>query len=566
MTLKASKSSTGQPPPPLPDTNVNSSTTTTSTNDAACPSTGAAAKTALSFAPVPLPKLADRDGGGRTVLTKQHHQQLNMRTSQADLFGSLKNGATVGEIGPSSMASDCKISEDEIRKSLLVEAKRRKFWNAKTIEKMDFQEIVPFFCHHYVLESFTETRSVAEAIDASSSSSATASIGRTRSEDHDDAASGSRTFASSTSAFGASDQQQQQIHRRTSGTTTFVTGTAAISRGSIGLVELKTFGMASSNGTELGLNPWDFDVQPDDDFVSQTKILEMPNSHRLGACHSCKGEMLVHCFHCRGSGNDKCSYCRGTGMKAGVAHPAVYTHPMIGGGTFPGAPASVGGCGVAGTAPNRGAAGFHHQHQLHHPFANPSMVRPALLGAQRDKPYAAGTPVHFMAKAGLPPPGIGQHDLCIFCHGRGIRDCQHCKGQGKKHCLTCGGNGQVHVYTKLKVVFSVECTDYYSACGVPEVLLRQASGELIFSETRPYVQPIKRDGLTEINDVSRRFCAAHLKKLLDSCRVLKQRHCVESIEVAKVRFRLGSKMGHFFVYGRQRLCYIPEGPTRCSVM
>jgi hypothetical protein len=46
------------------------------------------------------------------------------------------------------------------------------------------------------------------------------------------------------------------------------------------------------------------------------------------------------------------------------------------------------------------------------------MIRPALLGAQRDKPYAAGTPVHFMAKAGLPPPGIGQHDLCIFCHGK----------------------------------------------------------------------------------------------------------------------------------------------------
>jgi len=45
------------------------------------------------------------------------------------------------------------------------------------------------------------------------------------------------------------------------------------------------------------------------------------------------------------------------------------------------------------------------------------MIKPALLGSQRDKPYAAGTPVHFMAKAGLPPPGIGQHDLCIFCHG-----------------------------------------------------------------------------------------------------------------------------------------------------
>lgn len=49
------------------------------------------------------------------------------------------------------------------------------------------------------------------------------------------------------------------------------------------------------------------------------------------------------------------------------------------------------------------------------------MIKPALLGSQRDKPYAAGTPVHFMAKAGLPPPGIGQHDLCIFCHGYNLK-------------------------------------------------------------------------------------------------------------------------------------------------
>lgn len=80
------------------------------------------------------------------------------------------------------------------------------------------------------------------------------------------------------------------------------------------------------------------------------------------------------------------------------------------------------------------------------------------------------------------------------------------------------------------------------------------------------VQPIKKDVLKEINEVSRRFCAAHLKKLLDSCRVLKQRHCVEGIEIAKIRFRLGNKSGFFYVYGRQRLCYIPEGPSRCTVM
>lgn len=62
-------------------------------------------------------------------------------------------------------------------------------------------------------------------------------------------------------------------------------------------------------------------------------MFELPGSTRLNGCTQCSADGVIHCFHCRGYGNDKCSYCRGTGMKAGVAHPAVYTHPMVG--TFP---------------------------------------------------------------------------------------------------------------------------------------------------------------------------------------------------------------------------------------
>jgi len=76
--------------------------------------------------------------------------------------------------------------------------------------------------------------------------------------------------------------------------------------------------------------------------------------------------------------------------------------------------------------------------------------------------------------------------------GRGIRDCQHCKGQGKKCCLACGGNGQVRIFTKLKVAFAVECSDYYTPCEMPDHLLRQANGQLIFTETRPYVSKFKK--------------------------------------------------------------------------
>lgn len=442
---------------------------------------------------------------------QQHHMEM--------LQYEVENAANSNKVPVEYNGS---ISEDEIRKSLLVEAKRRKCWNARKIEKMQFDDITHYCCFHYVLESFTETRSTADAIETSTSHS----LVRT-------------------------SKTNENIGHLANSTTTDADGIGSES-GMTARAGTEIASVKAVFSTDFGQNPWDFDVQPDDDFVNQIKVLEMPNSHRSTTCHSCKGDSLIHCFHCRGFGTDKCTYCRGTGMKAGVAHPAIYTHPMIN--TFPGHDHQATGPSAVN------ARGY--------PFSGTGIIRPALLGAQKEKPYAAGTPVHFMAKAGLPPPGIGQHDLCIFCHGRGIRDCQHCKGQGKKHCITCSGMGQVRIFTKLKVAFAVECTEYYTPCEIPELLLRQANGDLIFSETRPYVQPIKKYQIQEINEISKRFCAAHLKKLLDSCRVLKQRHCVEKIEVARVHFRLGSKNGNFFVFGNQRLCYIPKGsaPSNCSIM
>ena len=84
----------------------------------------------------------------------------------------------------------------------------------------------------------------------------------------------------------------------------------------------------------------------------------MPGSHRQTTCHICKSEGISHCFHCRGFGTDKCTGCRGTGMKAGVAHPALYSHPIMGG--FPNSE----------TNPNIG-----------YQFSN-TAIRPALLGKQ----------------------------------------------------------------------------------------------------------------------------------------------------------------------------------------
>ncbi|VDP30107.1 unnamed protein product [Heligmosomoides polygyrus] len=92
-------------------------------------------------------------------------------------------------------------------------------------------------------------------------------------------------------------------------------------------------GQLFDHATSSVTDPWDYEVTPSRMFVDQVRVLEMPGSSTINPCSACNSEGTYHCFHCRGYGTDKCNFCRGTGMKSGVAHPAVYTHPMVA--TFP---------------------------------------------------------------------------------------------------------------------------------------------------------------------------------------------------------------------------------------
>uniref|UniRef100_A0A914YYX3 Protein SSUH2 homolog n=1 Tax=Panagrolaimus superbus TaxID=310955 RepID=A0A914YYX3_9BILA len=391
------------------------------------------------------------------------------------------------------------INETDLRNALLVEAKRRKCFGTKAINKMIFENVEHSCCYHYVLESFTETRSTAD---------------------------GSEAYTIGQYVENHGDPLALQIGASTSG-----------------------------NSSLYNTNPWDYDVPPDEDFKVSTKVFELPGSTRLNGCTLCNADGVTHCFHCRGYGNDKCSYCRGTGMKAGVAHPAVYTHPMVG--AFPHVRCFLFVNLIKfflflKSDTSRG-----------YPGTGVAMMRPSLSNRQS---YAVGTPVHFMVKAGLPPPGIGHYDLCLFCQGRGVRECHHCKGNGKKTCNTCGGHGSVRTFVKLKIFFTVEHSEYYTQAEVPERLLRTATGNVIFQETQPYVLPLKKFQVKDINEISRKFCAQHLQKSLGACRVIKQRHYVEAFPVAKVSYRMDSRVGVFYVFGKERLCYIPKSPSKCSVM
>ncbi|XGW27766.1 hypothetical protein V3C99_007947 [Haemonchus contortus] len=295
-------------------------------------------------------------------------------------------------------------------------------------------------------------------------------------------------------------------------------------------------GQLLDHATTSITNPWDYEVQPSRMFTDQVRVLEMPGSSTINPCSVCNSEGTYHCFHCRGYGTDKCNFCRGTGMKSGVAHPAVYTHPMVA--TFPHADLT------------RGYAS-----------SSTAMVR---QGANQT--YGLGTPMHFMSKTGVPPPGIGTHDLCYMCHGRGVKECHHCKGGGKKPCTACAGTGSVRNYTKLKVYFKTERSEFFTESEVPEKLLAQVKGKEIFCEEQPYVLPISKYHVEEVNEKSKLFCAQHLQNSMGTCRVIQQRHCLVAIPVCKVYYTLGKTKGTFYVYGNERQCYVPSFPSKCVIL
>ncbi|EGT57351.1 hypothetical protein CAEBREN_23425 [Caenorhabditis brenneri] len=242
---------------------------------------------------------------------------------------------------------------------------------------------------------------------------------------------------------------------------------------------------------------------------------------------------------------------KGTGMKSGVAHPAVYTHPMIA--TFPHADLS------------RGYAS-----------SSTAMVR------HGSNSYGIGTPMHFMSKTGVPPPGIGTHDLCYMCHGREIKECHHCKGGGKKPCTSCSGTGSVRSYTRIKVYFKNEKSEHYTECEIPEKLLLQAEGKRIIEEEQDYIIPIFRYPQEDVNSMSKLFCAQHLQKCMGLCRVIRvslfQFISISKIEnlsatslhecnsISKVHYLLGNEKGIFYVYGIQKLCYFPNFPSKCVIL
>ncbi|KRZ85581.1 Protein SSUH2 -like protein [Trichinella sp. T8] len=270
-------------------------------------------------------------------------------------------------------------------------------------------------------------------------------------------------------------------------------------------------------------------------FTEETKVLNMPGSSRIAKCASCHGQGVNLCFHCRNSGSIRCNACNGTGMKSGVPHPAVVTHPLVA--TFP-------------------------YYDGSRSYSNASTAS----ASKSRKRFGLGTPAHLSTLTGIPPPGLTIVDLCGVCQGRGLRPCNLCKGFGSKPCTVCNGTGKVRFVTKVRVKYSVLKDEYCHEVHLPDEELQKVTGDLVLVECQPVVLPIKKFPIPAISEQSERLIKAHLQKQTPSTKILKQRQTLEAVPIAEVLYEVGNRTNKFWVLGRERVAYVPQYPKKCSIL
>uniref|UniRef100_A0A5S6QWY6 Protein SSUH2-like protein n=1 Tax=Trichuris muris TaxID=70415 RepID=A0A5S6QWY6_TRIMR len=280
---------------------------------------------------------------------------------------------------------------------------------------------------------------------------------------------------------------------------------------------------------------WEVPCSPTRMFSEETKVLNLPGSTRISKCATCNGQGANLCYHCRNSGTVRCTACNGTGMKSGVPHPAVVTHPLVGAFPYTDRGSSYSGGAMASTSRGR-------------------------------KPYGLGTPAHLSSITGVPPPGLSIVDLCAVCQGSGIRQCSVCKGFGNKPCSVCNSTGRVRFVTKVTIRYSIMKGEYCHEMNLPDEELEKVTGELVLVECQAVVSPIRNFPIAAISEHSARLIRSHLDKQTPNSRILKQRQTLEAVPIADVLYELGGRTGRFWVLGRERIAFVPQYPKKCCLL
>ncbi|XP_077863480.1 protein SSUH2 homolog [Saccoglossus kowalevskii] len=159
---------------------------------------------------------------------------------------------------------------------------------------------------------------------------------------------------------------------------------------------------------------------------------------------------------------------------------------------------------------------------------------------------------------------VTKSKLCGGCSGSGKVVCGTCGGLGSVTCKTCRGTKELRWYVQLTVTFAnmidehvVEHTD------LPNHLIKDVHGTVIFQETENLVQPIMNHPDQELNTFSKSLLDSHVRMCqTDMKKIHRQKHIVRAVPVSEVHWTWQTKGSRFWVYGNGRTIYITKYPQK----
>ncbi|XP_071476031.1 protein SSUH2 homolog [Diadema antillarum] len=154
-------------------------------------------------------------------------------------------------------------------------------------------------------------------------------------------------------------------------------------------------------------------------------------------------------------------------------------------------------------------------------------------------------------------------EICYSCGGDGRKTCFRCSGYGRITCRVCDGNTQLKFYIRLTVEWvNHQEEGIVERTNLPDILIRNVSGQTVFQEEHPKVWPISHFPDRAINDTSAQIVKRHEQAYRNEL-LHRQRHNVRVIPVAEAKCQYNDKSFVFFVYGFERQVYAPEYPMQC---
>ncbi|KAI0218715.1 hypothetical protein LSAT2_029584 [Lamellibrachia satsuma] len=158
--------------------------------------------------------------------------------------------------------------------------------------------------------------------------------------------------------------------------------------------------------------------------------------------------------------------------------------------------------------------------------------------------------------------GHGHIESCWQCHGTGRKRCLQCDGDGRVVCRTCQGYKQLKCSIRITVNFTNNRGEHVvEKSDIPEELVQQVSGEVVFEQVRPRVWPVSNYPDKELCVASQNLIEDHWDQFRHT-QIIMQRHCLRAVPVTECQYNWQDCQHKFWVYGVEKAVYTPDYPQK----